>query len=102
MDIGMTMDLTDEVQVKALKANLLVVFESPQGKEVMKFLEKIGGWTPTVFDSNETNAVIARDANRRLIGTIKTLLEFSPEQIVALAQKQKGRWNGQLDHPDNG
>ena len=79
--------LTDIRYVKDLQNNLRI-FDSPQGKEVMLFLESIGGWTPNIFDTLETNEVIARDANRRLIGTIKTLMILTPEQIVALANKE--------------
>lgn len=74
--------------VKDLQNNLRI-FDSEQGKEVMKFLESIGGWTPNIFDSMETNDVVARDANRRLLGTIKTIMSLSPEQIVALATQTK-------------
>ena len=80
-------NLTDIRFVKDLQNNLRI-FDSPQGQEVMKFLESIGGWTPNIFDSLDTNEVIARDANRRLIGTIKTLMILTPEQIVALATKE--------------
>jgi predicted oxidoreductase (fatty acid repression mutant protein) len=85
------MNLTNRDDVAALQANLHATFDTVHGKEVMKFLEKIGSWYPTVFDSQETNAVIARDANRRLIGTLKTMLTMSPEKIVALT---KGTNNG--------
>ncbi len=74
---------------RILKQNCHVVFDSTQGQEVMKYIEKIGGWYPSVWDSMETNDVIARDANRRLIGTIKTLMMLSPEQIVALTAKEQ-------------
>lgn len=77
-------------EAASLKSNLHATFDSPQGKEAMKFMENIGGWTPTMYDSKETNDIIARDANRQLIGTIKTILTLSPDQIVALAQKQEG------------
>ena len=75
--------------VKGLKSNLHITFESPQGQEVMKFIEQIGSWYPNIFDTSETNEVIARDANRRLIGTIKSIMELSPEQITALARKEE-------------
>ena len=80
-------DLKDKRKVKELKSNLHATFDSPQGKETMKCLEQLGGWTPTVFDSMDTNDIIARDANRRLLGTIKTILTCSDEQIVALARQ---------------
>ena len=81
-------DLTNIDDVKALQSNLRVTLGSAPGKEVMKFMEQIGGWFPNVFDSLETNEVIARDANRRLIGTLKTLIDASPEAIVQLAKKE--------------
>jgi hypothetical protein len=71
-------------EAHALKTNVMATFNSPQGIETMKYLEKIAGWYPTAFDSNETNDIIARDANRRLIGTLKTIMDLTPEQIVAL------------------
>lgn len=80
-------NLKDLDQVKGLQSNLRSTFETPTGKEAMKFMQEIGGWFPTAFDSMETNDIIARDANRRLLGTIRTILDLSPEQIVALAQQ---------------
>lgn len=71
-------------QAKGLKKNVHATFESPQGKETMAYIEKIGSWIPTVFDSGETNEIIARDANRRLIGTLKSIMILTAEQIVAL------------------
>jgi hypothetical protein len=75
-------------EAAALKSNVHATFDSPQGKETMLFLEKIGGWYPTMFDTNETNDIVARDANRKLIGTIKTILALTPEQIIALVNKE--------------
>lgn len=83
------MDLKDIDYVKGLKSNLHICFDSPSGKEAMKFIERIGRWYPNVLDTNETNDIIARDANRRLIGTLKTILECSAEQIIALAQQKE-------------
>lgn len=74
-------------EIRVLKQCMHTTFDSDSGQEVMKFLEKIGSWTPNVYDSIETNEIIARDANRRLIGTIKTFLELTPEQILALMGK---------------
>ena len=75
-------------EAKTLKNNVHLTFETPSGKETMKFLEKIGGWTPSIYDSGDTNEIIARDANRRLIGTIKTIMELTAEQIVTLTNKE--------------
>jgi len=82
-------DLTDIRIVKGLQSNLRVTFDSPCGKEAMKFIKEIGSWTPNMLDTNETNDIIARDANRRLIGMIDTILTLTPEQIVALANKKE-------------
>lgn len=83
------MNWTNLDEIKGLKSNLHATFDSTHGKEAMKFMQQLGGWYPTEFDSMETNAIIARDANRRLLGTIRTVLELSPEQIVALAQTKE-------------
>lgn len=78
------MDMTNRADVAALQSNLHVVFDTPQGREVMKFIEKIGGWYPTIYDPVDTNEIIGRDANRRLIGTIKTLMELPAEHIIQM------------------
>lgn len=75
------------LEAKALKINVHATFDSPSGKEVMKYLEKIGAWTPTVYDSGETNEIIARDANRRLIGTLKSIMLLTAEQICSLTEE---------------
>ena len=75
-------------EATALKSNIHATFDSPQGKEVMAYIEKIGSWIPTVFDSGETNEIIARDANRRLIGTLKSIMTCTPEQIMALTKEE--------------
>lgn len=82
------MDMTDPKYVTGLKSDIHAVFDSPQGKEVMRYMESIAGWTPTVFDSIETNEIIARDANRRLIGTLKTIMNLNVDQIIGLSSKE--------------
>lgn len=84
-------NLSDINDVKGLQSNLHTIFDGEPGKEVMRFLEAIGGWYPNIYDSIDTNEIIARDANRRLLGTIKTLLKLSADQIVELS---KVRENG--------
>lgn len=83
-------DMSDVKAVKSLKQDMHLVFDTDQGQDVLKFMKEISGWYPTVWDSMETNAIIARDANRKLLGTIMTILDLSPEQIVALANKGEG------------
>lgn len=82
-------DMNDVRVVKKLKQDIHFVFDSPQGKDVLEFIKDISGWIPTKWDSSETNDIIARDANRRLIGTILTILELSPDQIVACANQSE-------------
>jgi hypothetical protein len=77
-------------EARALKSNLHTAFETPQGQEAMKFMEQIGRWYPNMMDSTDTNDIIARDATRRMLGTIKTILALSPEQIVTLAKQTEG------------
>ena len=80
-------NLTNIGEVIALQSNIRTTFDTPQGKECMKFIEQIGSWTPTVFDTLDTNEVIARDANRRLIGTLKSLLTLKPSEITQMANQ---------------
>ena len=75
------------LEAHGLKSNIHATFESPHGKETMKFIERIGSWYPNINDSSETNEIIARDANRRLVGTLKTIMDLTAEQIVALTQE---------------
>lgn len=81
-------DLTKLEEVTVLKNNLRGTFETLQGLEVMKFLEQICGW----YDFNETdpNAILIKHGKRQVLATIKTLLDSTPEQIVALT---KGDYN---------
>lgn len=80
------MDLKTRNDIVMLKSSMHTVFDSPQGKDVMMFLEKIGSWTPNIMDSMDTNDIVARDANRRLIGTIKTFLDLDPDQLLTIMQ----------------
>ena len=75
-------------EIKGLQNDLRAVFNSPSGKNAMRYIERIGGWTPSMYDSSETNEIIARDANRRLIGTLKTLMELTPQQVYALENQE--------------
>jgi hypothetical protein len=81
-------NLADPKVAAALKSNLHATFDSPQGQEAMRFMEQIGSWYPNIADPMDTNSIVSRDATRRLIGTIKTILALSPEQISSLADQQ--------------
>ena len=78
----------DIEHIKALQSNIIATFDTPQGKATMEYIEQIGSWYPRMGDSGETNEIIARDANRRLIGTLKTMMNLTPEQIVALTTEE--------------
>ena len=70
-----------------LKSNMHTVFDSPQGKEVMKFLEINCCWYQSIFVPASPDLTLINDGKRQVIATIKTILECNPEQIAALAQK---------------
>jgi hypothetical protein len=79
-------DLSSLEDVKGLQANLRPLFQGAPGKEVMKFLEQVCGWYD--FKDSDTNSILIKHGKRQVLATIKTLLEVSPEQIVALTKEQ--------------
>lgn len=87
------MNLTDPDYVRGLKQNIVTTFETPQGKEVMAFLEASCGWYESIFDPDNRDRILINAGRREVIATIKTFLKHSPEHIVALA-KQKENDNG--------
>ena len=80
-------DLKSLDDVRALQSNLRASLNTPHGKEVISFLEEICGW----YDFNELdpNIILIKHGKRQVLATIKTLLELSPEQIVAVATKEE-------------
>lgn len=72
-------------EAKGIKSNMHATFDTPAGQETMRFIEKIGSWYPAMSDSMDINSIVARDANRRLIATLKTILTLSPEQIAEMS-----------------
>ncbi len=81
--------LTDIKYVKDLQSNLRATFESPQGKEVMKFLETSCGWYESIFDPVNRDMVLLNAGKREVLATIKTLLEFPAETIVTMAKEKE-------------
>lgn len=79
-------DLRDYEQVKALQNSLRATLAAGPGVDVMQFLEQICGW----FDFNETdpNAILVAHGKRQVLATIKTLMDATAEQVVAIV-KQK-------------
>jgi hypothetical protein len=78
-------DLTDIVAVRALQSNLRASLGTPQGQEVISFLEEICGW----YDFNETdpNMILMKHGKRQVLATIKTFIKLNPDQIVALTKE---------------
>ncbi len=79
--------LTDIEYVKNLQGNIRASLESPQGKEVILFLEKLCFWYD--FTETDTNMILISHGRRQVLATIKTLIELKPEQIVALTRKDQ-------------
>lgn len=79
-------DLGNIETVRTLKSNLRASLDTPQGKEVIKFLEEVCGWYD--FSEAETDIILIRTGKRQVLATIKTLLEQPAETIVALTQKE--------------
>lgn len=81
--------MTDRDFVAGLKSNMHVVFDSPQGKEVMRFLEMSCCWYRSVWDPQTPDLTLINDGKRQVLATIKTILECSPDQIVQLAKQKE-------------
>ena len=79
------MELSDLDYVKALKTNLRATLETEPGKEVIRFLEKLCGWYD--FKEIEPNQILISHGRRQVLATIKTLIDSTPEQIVAITQE---------------
>ena len=81
-------DYNDKRAVKGLKQNMIQVFETPAGKEVLRFLEQTCGWYESVWDPMSTERTLINAGRREVVATIKTFLEQPPEIIQTLAQKE--------------
>ena len=78
-------DLENIDDVKALQSNLRASLDTPQGKEVIAFLEDICGWYD--FSEIDPNMILIKHGKRQVLATIKTLLNLTHDQIVALTNK---------------
>lgn len=76
--------------IKALKANVHATFDTPQGKEVMRFLEKSCCWYQSVWVPGQAELTLINDGKRQVLATIKTILECSPDQISAIINQAEG------------
>jgi len=84
------MKMTDLDDVKGLKSNIHAVFDTPQGQEVMKYLEQSCCWYRSIWDPQSPDLTLINDGKRQVLATIKTILECSPDQIVELASRAEG------------
>ena len=82
-------DLTNIDDVKGLHQNIRTTFETPQGKEVIEFLEQACGWYESIFDPDSKDRILINAGRREVVATIKTFLKESPEQIVAMAKQKE-------------
>jgi len=83
------MSMSDINYVVGLKSNMHATFDSPQGKEVMHFLELSCCWYKSVWEPDQPDMTLINDGKRQVLATIKTILECSPDQIVQLAKSKE-------------
>ena len=77
-------NLSDLDSVKAIQSNLRTL---PIGdKENMKVMEELCGWVD--FAETDTNILLIKNGKRQILATIKTLLECTADQIVALTRSE--------------
>ena len=84
------MDYNDINAIKGMKKNFEIMFNTPNGKEALTFLEEACGWYESIWDPMDKDRVLINAGRREVVATIKTFLEQSPEAIQALAQKKEG------------
>jgi hypothetical protein len=82
--------MTDIDYVGGLKSNMHATFDSPQGKEIMKWLEATCCWYRSVWSPDSPEMTLINDGKRQVLATIKTILELTPEQIVQLTKQKEG------------
>jgi len=79
-------DLSHPEEVRRLQDSLRILFDQPQGKELMELLEQICGWFN--FNEVDTNQVLINTGKRQVLATIKTLLTQQPDVIAQLAEME--------------
>ena len=80
-------DLKNLDEVRMLQSNLRASLGSPEGLEIIKWLESdICGWYD--FTEVDPNMILIKHGKRQVLATIKTLLKLNPDQIVALTEKE--------------
>lgn len=82
-------DLKDINQVKRLKGNIHFLFDSPQGKEVMEFLEEACGWYESVFSNVDRDLILINDGKRQVVATLKSMMRLSPDEIIRMVKSKE-------------
>lgn len=77
-------DLTELEYVKGLQSNLRATLDTPQGIQIMQFLEVFCGW----YDMSEIdpNRILIAHGKRQVLASLKTLMRCKAEQIVEIAR----------------
>jgi hypothetical protein len=79
------MNLSDPREVKAIQTMLRA---NPISEPiVMKFLEELCGWFD--FHEEDKDRILMFHGKRQVLATLKTLLEFSPEQVAEVAKQKE-------------
>jgi hypothetical protein len=73
-------NLSNIDDVKALQSNLRASLDTPQGKEVISWLEEICGWYD--FSEIDPNMILIKHGKRQVLATMKTLIDLTAEQVV--------------------
>lgn len=76
-------ELSNIEYVKALQSNLRATLDTPQGMEVIAFLERLCGWYE--FSETDPDLILIGHGKRQVLATLKTLMRFPADQIVAVA-----------------
>ena len=78
-------ELNDIDYVKELQSNLRATLDTPQGLEIIAFLEKLCGWYD--FSETEPDRIMLAHGKRQVLASLKTLLRLKPEQIISIANE---------------
>ena len=82
-------DLKDLDFVQGLQKNIQASLETPQGQEVMRFLEDLVGYDSAIYDPESKENTWVRDGARQVVTTLKTLMKHKADDIVSLAKSKE-------------
>jgi hypothetical protein len=78
-------DIKDIEYIKNLQSDL----RTPQGQQIIAFLEEACGYDNSVFVPTDRDMVLINDGKRQVVATLKTLLKLTPEQFVKLVKTKE-------------